>query len=131
MTDFLRAEGFERVYMEDIPIAQQWTMLGNAKEVVGIHGAGLSSLGFSARRAKQGGPRFRLIELFSAGFASSCFRDYAAVLEGTWVGVRGKITPEIVRDLDLRGESRAHDHASFEIDIDSLAEALAHSRSTL
>ena len=129
VTEFLGAEGFERVYMEDLPIAQQWTMLENAKEIVGIHGAGLSSLGFSARRPRPAGPRFRLIELFSAGFASSCFRDYAAVLDGQWVGVRGKITPEIVRDLDLRGDSRAHDHASFEVDLDSLAEALAYSRS--
>lgn len=127
--NFLDNEGFQRIYMEDMPIAQQWSILGSASEVVGIHGAGLSSLGFSIGRPKKDGPRFRLIELFSAGFASSCFRDYAAVLGGTWVGVRGKITPEIVRDLDLLGKSRAHDQASFEVDIDSLAEALKYSRS--
>lgn len=125
---FLADEGFVRVYMEDLPIPQQWSMLGNAKEVVGIHGAGLSSLGFSIHRPRDEGPRFRLVELFSAGFSSSCFREYAAVLGGTWVGVRGQVTPEIVRDLDVLGRNRAHDQASFKVDVNSLSEALSYSR---
>lgn len=129
VTNFLVSEGFERVYMEDLPIGQQWSMLGNASEVVGIHGAGLASLGFSTHRSHGVGPRFRLIELFSPGFASSCFRDYAAVLGGSWVGVRGKITPEVVRDLDFLDQERAHENASFEVDLDSLAEALKYARS--
>ena len=129
VTDLLAREGFTRVYMEDHPIGHQWALLANAREVVGIHGAGLSSLGFSIHRASPDAPRFRLVELFSAGFSSSCFRDYAAVLGGTWVGVRGRVTPEIVRDLDVLGHARAHDNASFEVDLEALAEALAFSRS--
>ena len=129
VTRFLAKEGFERFYMEDLSVGDQWQLLGQAREVVGIHGAGLSSLGFSLHCPKGDGPRFRLVELFSPGFSSTCFRDYAAVLGGTWVGVRGKITPEIVRDLDVLGHSRAHDNASFDVDIESLAEALADSRS--
>lgn len=129
VTSFLIKEGFQRVYMEDFPVGQQWSMLGNAREIVGIHGAGLSSLGFSVQRPKEEGPRFSLIEMFSAGFSTTCFREYAAVLGGTWVGVRGKITPEIVRDLDFLGHTRAHDQASFEVDIKSLSDALSYSRS--
>lgn len=125
---FLAKEGYERVFMEDHPIARQWAMLANAKEVVGIHGAGLSSLGFAIQRPATDGPRFRLIELFSPGFSSTCFRLYAGVLGGSWVGVRGRITPDVVRDLDLLGQARAHDQASFEVDLDALAEALAYSR---
>lgn len=125
----LESEGFERFYMEDLSIGEQWSLLGHAREVVGIHGAGLSSLAFSLHRPNPSGPRFRLVELFSAGFSSTCFRDYAAVLGGTWVGVRGKITPEIIRDLDVLGHSRAHDNASFEVDTEALAMALEHSRS--
>lgn len=128
VTRFLAQEGYERVYMEDHPIERQWSLLANAREVVGIHGAGLSSLGFAIQRPMGDGPRFRLIELFSPGFASTCFRLYAGVLGGTWVGVRGRITPEVVQDLDLLGKARAHDQASFEVDLDALAEALRYSR---
>ncbi|MEM9177722.1 MAG: glycosyltransferase family 61 protein [Myxococcota bacterium] len=126
---FLEKEGYVRVFMEDHPIERQWALLAKAREVVGIHGAGLSSLGFSIQRAQGEGPRFRLVELFSPGFSSTCFRLYAGVLGGSWVGVRGRITPEVVRDLDLLGHARAHDMASFEVDLDALGEALAYSRS--
>ena len=127
---FLDSEGFERVYMEDLSITHQWSLLGQASEIVGIHGAGLSSIGFSIQRPMPDGPRFRLIELYSPGFSSSCYRDYAAVLDGSWTGVRGKITPEVVRDLDLRGDSRAHANAPFEVDLESLEEALSCARAT-
>jgi len=128
VTAFLAQEGYERVYMEDYSIARQWQMLAEAQDVVGIHGAGLASLGFSAHRPVGALPRFRLVELFSPGFSSSCFRFYTAVLGGTWVGVRGKITPAVVRDLDMLGHARAHDMASFEVDLDALREALDFSR---
>jgi glycosyl transferase family 61 len=126
ITDFLIAEGFEPFYMEDIPLSQQWTLLRDAREVVGIHGAGLSSLGFSVQRPLDAGPRFRLTELFGPGFVNNCFRIYAAVLRGTWIGVRGKITPGVIQELDIRDRERAHEHAPFELDVESLAEALAY-----
>lgn len=129
VTDYLRGEGFERVYTEDLSFADQWTLLANAREVVGIHGAGLSSLGFSSHRPRTEQPRFALTELFSPGFVTTCFRTYAAVLGGHWVGVRGKMTPEVIRDLDLLEKTRAHENASFEVDIESLSEAVRHSRS--
>ncbi len=122
----LRERGYERIYPEDLSISQQWSLLGNATDVVGIHGAGLAALGFSSRRPRGAEPRFRLIELFSPGYANTCFRIYAAVLGGTWVGVRGKLTPEIIEDLDVRGEPLAHHMSSFEVDLESLELALAH-----
>jgi hypothetical protein len=128
VTRFLAQQGFERVYTEDFPIRDQWTMLGNAREVVGIHGAGLASLAFSIHRASDSEPRFRLVELFSPGFSHNCFRIYAAVLKGAWVGVRGKITPDVVQELDILGHSRAHQNTSFEVDLDALGEALVYSR---
>jgi hypothetical protein len=128
VTRFLADQGFERVYMEDFSIAEQWSMLAHAKEVVGIHGAGLASLAFSIHRQNRGVPRFRLIELFSPGYMNTCFRIYSAILDGSWVGVRGKITPEVVRDLDLNGQSLAHQLSSFDVDLASLSEALDYSR---
>ncbi len=133
VTAFLAERGYVRTFMEDLSVTDQWALLGTAREIVGIHGAGLSSLGFSALRAQEidsegsPAPRFRLVELFSPGFSSTCFREYAAVLDGRWVGVRGQITPDVVRDLDVQGNNRAHDMASFEVDLAALEEALDYS----
>jgi len=123
---FLEERGYERIYPEDLSIPQQWSLLGNATDVVGIHGAGLSALGFCAHRAAEAEPRFRLTELFSPGYANTCFRIYAGVLGGKWVGVRGKLTPEIIEDLDVRGDRLAHQMASFEVDLEALELALAY-----
>jgi hypothetical protein len=114
--------------MEDLAIGEQWSTLAFATEVVGIHGAGLASLGFSIHNDAQQTPRFRLIELFSPGFSSSCFRDYAGVLGGRWVGVRGRITSEVVEQLDILDRPRAHENANFSVDLDGLSEALEHAR---
>ena len=130
VTSFLAERGYVRFFMEDLSVGDQWALLGTARDIVGIHGAGLSSLGLSAGRTPEThpdgrpAPRFRLVELFSPGFSSTCFREYAAVLDGRWVGVRGRITAEVVRDLDELGNTRAHDMASFEVDLTALEEAL-------
>lgn len=124
----LEAEGFTRVYMEDYPLPLQWAMLVEAEEIVGIHGAGLAGIGFAAAVPERRDARARVIELYSAGFSSSCFRDYSAAVGSHWVGVRGRVTSEIVRDLDERGDIRAHDGASFEVDLEALRMALEYSR---
>lgn len=130
----LEGYGFERIFLEDHPLERQWALLGHARDVVGIHGAGLANLAFCLGRPRDesptGAPRFRLVELFSPGFANNCFRQYAAALGGTWTGVRGRITPEIVRDLDVRGDTRAHAMASFEVDLAAVEAALDHAEIT-
>ena len=128
VTRFLADQGFTRIYMEDLAIGEQWSTLAFAKEIVGIHGAGLANLGFSIHNDAAQTPRFRLVELFSPGFSSSCFRDYAGVLDGRWVGVRGRITPEVVQELDILDRPRAHENACFTVDLDSLSEALEYVR---
>jgi hypothetical protein len=52
------------------------------------------------------------------------YRRYAAVLNAHWCGVRGQITPEIVRDLDVKGNARAHQASSFRVDPETLKLAL-------
>jgi len=44
-------------------------------------------------------------------------------------GVRGRITPEVVRDLDDRGGGRVHQSSPFRVDPESLGLALAYSAS--
>jgi hypothetical protein len=68
-----------------------------------------------------------VIEVFGAGYSVDMYRRYAAVMNGHWCGVRGQITPEIIRDLDMKSEARAHQASSFRIDPETLEMALEYS----
>jgi predicted alpha/beta hydrolase len=66
-----------------------------------------------------------LVELFGPGYIVSCFRDLAAAVGSRWCGVRGQITPEVVRDLDHRHRHpRSHTTSPAVIDLASLEAAL-------
>ena len=69
----------------------------------------------------------RIIELHGAGFFVDFNRRLAAIMNAHWCGVRGRITPEIVRDLDGRGKRQAHHQAAFHIDPKTLEMALKYS----
>lgn len=118
----LRERGFEKVYFEDISIVEQWSTLRNALQIVAIHGAALGCLAFQAARSD--GRRARLVELFGAGFVVNPYRKFMAVLGGKWVGCRGRITPEVVRDIDSPGKAKAHAFDDFELAGSVVEEAL-------
>ncbi|HJW25273.1 MAG TPA: glycosyltransferase family 61 protein [Rhodocyclaceae bacterium] len=118
----LRERGFEKVYFEDMAIVEQWSVLRNALQVVAIHGAALGCLAFQAARSD--GRRARLVELFGAGFVVNPYRKFMAVLGGKWVGCRGRITPEVVRDIDAPGRAKAHAFDDFEVAGSVVDEAL-------
>ncbi|MBS1190927.1 MAG: capsular polysaccharide biosynthesis protein [Rhodocyclaceae bacterium] len=109
----LRARGFEKVYFEDIGIGEQWSILGNADRIVAIHGAALGCLAFQACRGD--GRRGRVLELFGAGFVVNPFRKFVAVLGGKWAGCRGRVTPEVARDIDRPGKLKAHAFDDFSL----------------
>jgi len=44
----LREHGFEKIYFEDTPIPEQWSLMGQATDIVAIHGAALGCLAFQA-----------------------------------------------------------------------------------
>lgn len=116
--------GFERVYMEDHSFSEQWSMIKYAQAIVAVHGASLGSFPFRNRTDEK--PGVKLLELFSAGYQVNCYREDVAVFDGRWAACRGKISPEIVRDLDFSNKPRSHANASFEIDLKSLCEALSY-----
>ena len=118
----LRAEGFEKVYFENIPILEQWSIMRDATDIIAIHGAALGGLAFQA--AREDGLQARLIELFGAGFVVNPFRKFMAVLGGEWVGCRGKITPEVVRDIDEPGRAKSHAFDDFELSFEAIETAL-------
>jgi hypothetical protein len=124
---FLAGLGYTKVYFEDIPLLQQWSLMRTATDIVAIHGAGISAVAFSQTSRDVDSAckaPLRLTELFSPGFVVDCYRRYCATLGFQWVGVRGQVTSDIVRDIDQRNLNMSHAYASFRISIECLSEAL-------
>lgn len=93
-------EGFTKIYAEDHAVIDQFRFLWHADTVIGIHGAALASL---LLRAAMPTPRpVNLIEAFGPGYIVTSFRHVVAAIGGQWVGIRGRVTPQVVRDLDFR-----------------------------
>jgi capsular polysaccharide biosynthesis protein len=115
----LQAYGFKKYYFEEIPISEQWSVAKNAKVIVGMHGAALSSIVFNSNKVK-------LIELFHPGYVVDMYRNIANAVGGTWCGVSGKITEDVIGKLDFKQEARAFAETRTQIDINSLRMALEY-----
>jgi hypothetical protein len=119
---YLDKAGFQRVYMEDYSVIEQFRLIYTASEIVAVHGAALGPL--VLRLADRPQRPLHLVELFGPGYIVSLYREICALLGGCWSAVRGKLTPEVVRDVDQRGISRAHEKSPFQIDLEGLGIAL-------
>lgn len=128
--EYLSSQGYQKLYFDELPFNEQWSISRNATDIVAIHGAALGSLAFNrchpASNLENGNRAFRLTELFSAAFVVDPFRRYAAALGGSWTGVRGQISPEIVKDLDYERKIFRHAYDPFRIDLTCLRMALEH-----
>lgn len=121
----LRELGFEAILMEDHPLLMQWGLLSNARQIVGIHGAGLSALAFKPAVDSS----FSLVELFPSGFVSHCYRRYCAILGGRWIGCRGEITESVIAGLKKNHfDPTRLSVDSFQLHPDTLRIALAEFR---
>jgi hypothetical protein len=128
----LEARGFRKYLFEtgELSLLDQWRVMAGAREIVAIHGAGLTPLIFNSRglaRAPNDLGGLRVVELYGAGYFVDFNRRLAAVVNAHWCGVRGRISPEIVRDLDERGGGRLHQSSPFRVDPETLELALAYS----
>lgn len=112
----LALQGFQRLYFEDFPIAQQWAFARNAKIIVGLHGAALSSVLFAS-------PGLRLVEIFHPGFTVDFFRRLVYLTGGRWCGVTGRIPPELVQRLDRNRDTNSYLYDSTELHPDTLRRA--------
>jgi capsular polysaccharide biosynthesis protein len=115
----LQAYGFKKYYFEEIPISEQWSVARNAKVIVGMHGAALSNIVFNSNKVK-------LIELFHPGYVVDMYRHIANAVGGSWCGVSGQITEDVIGKLDFKQEARAFAEKRTQIDINSLRMALEY-----
>jgi hypothetical protein len=130
VADFLAARGFVMFHFEDLAMGEQIRLCRHARVIVGIHGAAMVHMAFNGNGLSRppgdlGG--LRIIELFGAGYVVDMYRRYAAILNAHWCAVRGQVTPEIIRDLDVNGSARAHSLTPFRIDLEALEMALEYS----
>lgn len=102
----LKEFGFQRYYFEEISLVEQWSLVKNSSYVCAIHGAALGALAFKAFKPQS--DKFGLIEIFSPGLVVDVYRKYMAILGGEWVGCRGKLTPDLIRDIDNLKTYRKH-----------------------
>jgi hypothetical protein len=95
----LGERGYQKVYFEDIPLSEQWSMTRNAKAVVAMHGAAVSGLVLNRHSVK-------LVELFHPGYFVHGYRLMAQAIGGRWCGVTGELPPDIIKYLDYKKEWR-------------------------
>ena len=115
----LQAYGFKKYYFEDIPISEQWSVARNAKVIVGMHGAALSSIVLNSNKVK-------LIELFHPGYVVDMYRNMTNAVGGSWCGVSGQITEDVIGKLDFKQEARGFALTRTKIDINSLRRTLEY-----
>ena len=115
----MQAYGFKKYYFEDIPISEQWSVARNAEVIVGMHGAALSNIVFNINKVK-------LIELFHPGYVVDMYRNMVNAVGGTWCGVSGQITEDVIGKLDFKQEARGFALTRTQIDINSLRMALEY-----
>jgi hypothetical protein len=99
----LTSQGFKTFYLEDYPIAEQWSITRNAKVAVAVHGAAQSGLIFNRRF--QEGEGVKIIGIMSPGWIDPAFRQLGNAVHGQWCAVRGQVTPEVLRATDFSGET--------------------------
>ncbi|MBR8828128.1 MAG: glycosyltransferase family 61 protein [Gomphosphaeria aponina SAG 52.96 = DSM 107014] len=115
----LQDYGLKKFYYEDIPISEQWSITKNAKVIVGIHGAAMASIVFNCNRPQ-------VIELFHPGYVTHAWRHMTSAVGGSWCGVTGQITENVIKELDFKHKARSFASAPTKIDIKSLKMALEY-----
>lgn len=95
----LKRQGFTIIYPEKLPVIEQLRYLWHADVIAGVHGAALAGLIF--RVLKKDRHPMCLIELFGPGYVVTLYRHIVAAIGGQWIGVRGRVTPQIVHDLEV------------------------------
>ena len=64
--EVLARHGFRKVFLERLPILEQFTLFSTASHIIAPHGAGLANLAFSSEGT-------RVLELFARGSLNACY----------------------------------------------------------
>ena len=118
----VEAQGFTTIYMEDLPLPEQMSVMRHAETVLAVHGAALGHL--ALRSTAQGNAPIDLIEILSPALVTDIFRKYVAAQGGLWRGCRGTITSEMVRVVEESPQYKGAAHQAFHLDPRALEASL-------
>lgn len=116
----VRERGYETCYFEDIPMAEQWALVRDARSIVAVHGA---ALGYLNTKPGTPGRDYTLLEIFSPGLVVDCHRKATAVIGGQWVGCRGRITSDFTKAVDESQDFKSLASIDFHVDPKALERA--------
>ena len=96
----LEERGFNRIYLEDLPLKEQIKMMANAEIIIGPHGAGLTNMIF--------GKDMIIIELFGK-YVNACYYTMAQAMGHEYACIQGNPkgdnmyieTTKLKRTLDI------------------------------
>lgn len=119
--EHLQAKGFVKIYPEDLSPAEQFQIFQQTEIMIAVHGAGLAPLLYM-----QPGTRLQhLIEILHAGHMTDVYRVMAQQVRVPWIGVRGRLKPEYIKDAyNIGTVYKAHSLDNFEVDLTALELAL-------
>jgi len=117
---YLAGQGYTKILPEKLSASAQIELFNHATDIVAIHGAALAPLLF--RSASQ--PPFNFVEILTPGHMATSYRLMAAQVGGHYVGVRGRIKPEMVEpSYQLDRTYSIHSLDDFTVDIESVRAA--------
>ena len=64
--EVLVRHGFRKIFLEELPILEQFSLFSTASHIIAPHGAGLANLAFASEGA-------RVLELFARGSLNACY----------------------------------------------------------
>lgn len=121
VADHLSRLGFRKIYIEDLPVIDQFRVFNEAECIVAIHGAGLAPLLYRTERTHS----LSIIELFPVGHITFVWRVVAHQVKCGWIGVRGHIEVQHVKHMyDLKRSFLKFSWEDFTIDVASIDLAL-------
>ncbi|MGK7954639.1 MAG: DUF563 domain-containing protein [Crocosphaera sp.] len=116
---YLNKLGFTKVYFEDLPLHEQWSITRNAEILVGTHGAALASLVFNNCSPK-------VIEIFHPGYIVNMYRGITHEVHGKWCGLIGKMPTKLIQRIDVEKKPRYYQSSPIMVDLSSLKIALEY-----
>jgi Glycosyltransferase 61 len=98
----LAAQGFQKIFMEDYPVAEQIGMFASATHIVAPHGAALTNLVFSP-------PGTRVIELFPPDVVQGCYWTLASQVKLDYTYILGDENAHLPHeDMQISPEALAN-----------------------
>lgn len=113
LADLAERAGYRVVYPEDLPVAEQVRVIGEASAVCAIHGA---ALGFAQLR--QASVKGAIGECFPHGYVTNWARSTATFTQDAWVGMIGSLCPQVLKGLQGGAAPRAFQDRNFALDPD-------------